>query len=346
MILSLHVGFVVFSALQVADSDVVKALFRIVSLSLGGLILLIFKKDIQVLLIAFFACFLIYNLNENVLIFNFIFIVFFVSVVSCFDVEDFAAIIFLVSILGCLIHVACYHLGYVSPEVTDFGGRIRLTLGFSNSNTLALSYYSLICSGAFFLYFKRNMWAVFLLFFSVLVAVPIIFVSDSRTFLFAIGLFFLLSILVKGKVILPFVRIFVSILPFLCMVISIGLGWFSSDDLNVVLSYRPSFFYNYLVRIDELSVWWGWFTSAEDTIDNAYLLLLGALGFPITFFLLFFLGFRIYNLDRDFLPFIATMLIISVFESVLFRPEIPVTLIFFILIFSRNNKFLLGKVRR
>lgn len=337
MVLSLHIGFMAFTALQIYDSSVLKIAIRIFAFALGLVVLSLARKDILFLFIWFFVFLCLYLFSENTLIFNFVFMVLFAYVASCFSVEDFPEIIFLVSIIGALVHAASYLTGHAGGDVVIVGDRFRMTLGFSNPNMLALNYYSMLLSGFFLLYFKRGKWSVFLFLLSVLISFPVIFVSDSRTFLFSIFVFIVLWMSIKMKSLVMLSRGFVAILPFVGAAVSLVISGMNGGYLDEVLSNRPSFFYQYISRMDEIGLLFGWATSVDDTIDNAYLLLFGALGAVLMLFVLFFVGFKMLKVDRFYLPFLAAILVLSVFESALLRPEIPLALIFLILIFSKRK---------
>lgn len=76
----------------------------------------------------------------------------------------------------------------------------------------------------------------------------------------------------------------------------------------------------------------GW--ASSDGVDNLFLMLLsgfGAIGLTV---IVLFISARTFKMRVEFAPLVISLMVMSVFESFLVRPEIPSSVLFMSLLFS------------
>lgn len=337
MMLSLHLNFILFTGLRLADSPMIQVFVRLLALIFGvGAIVLGSGRIVYVLISAVLGSVLLL-LNSNYLVLNLIFMAVFVVAMGAVSMAGVSKAVLACSFLGAAIHLYFYLMGGVSSDELQVGDRVRMVMGFSNPNLLGLNYFSFLASALFFSFFNRGFFANVVLILALLVCVPIIYVSDSRTFLISAVVFIALSFLLKFRVGLVASRLFTVAMPLVGFIVSLFIAYSSELWLDELFSSRPSFFYQYLSRVDDVGFFFGWPLLESDTVDNAYLLMVGAVGFPLSFMFFAWLSLRIYAVPFFRLPLVFVMLVVSVFESALIRPEVPVVLLFVAAVFLKEK---------
>jgi hypothetical protein len=166
--------------------------------------------------------------------------------------------------------------------------------------------------------------------------------SDSRTAIISIFIFFLfcqinlIKKLKKGIVILPILFLFLSF--YLAN---------QSDNiaLNLVLSNRPTDYNDFLNSVTFINYFIG-APIAEYRVDNSYLVgffSTGAVGM-VVFFLLFYKALKSEYSTIEIALFLS-LLIYGVFESLIVRVEFPVVILFYYIIFFKDNNYVIQRLK-
>lgn len=204
---------------------------------------------------------------------------------------------------------------------TLFDNRVRWDFGFGNPNTFALFMYSLIINIYFILTPK---YKYFLFFFTVLVSYMVYSYTVSRSFLFAILVFFFVLLLINsGKKLRKwlFNKNLLLTLPLLLTGFILFIAPKVEDFvfLDVLFSGRLSLYNNFLSGLSVKDYWLGTSSINEETIDNSYLHLLFEGGILCYTLFYYFYYKTIKNLDDSsfyILPVLLSILVYGLTESV------------------------------
>ena len=227
--------------------------------------------------------------------------------------------------------VICIVLGIVPNMITNYGGRIRRTLGFTNTNAAAIFFYS--CVVTWLAQKSRIRW------FDVVVPIAIIALvyrmTDSRTVIVcALLLYFTLFIISKWhNKIAAFSLCLIELALFVLPLFS-GLLFKLFPQLDIVLSYRLRLYSNYINAHSFLSLLLGG-SNVKET-DNFFLCLLFNGGLP---FYLFVIGLCLFTTWTNVLKensketaIILSTLAFGMMESGVIRCEILCMVLFWYLI--------------
>lgn len=336
MMVFLYMGFILFTALKFVEGDNLQLFFRLAAMGLG-LISIFFHRVNFSLFLFLVPGIVLYFINENPLVYNVLFLVVILQSLRGFEPRFMFLSLLLCSLLGVATHLYLYLTGQLSLEINVIGDRARYAMGFANPNLLALSYFSVAVNAIFVWNSTENRSLKILATFCAIASLPFIFYSDSRTFSAAICFLIMAGLLFKSKLAGKIIRPVVIALPFFGSFLTFYLTSGVDYSLDELLSSRPSYFKYYFDRASLWDFFVGWFLTSRDTVDNAYLLLLGAIGFPLALISCFWISRRMHQAFFYALPFLGAMLFISVFESVLIRPEIPVTILFLYFLVPRKE---------
>lgn len=327
MVAVLYANFLIFSGFRLIDNDGLQVALRFVALLIGMLSLSLARTD-ALLALAAVAGVVIYLVNHNPLALNIAAIVILSRIFRPHDLRDISILLFRCALIGPALHLMLYLMGMAALDASEVGGRVRHSLGFSNPNLMAIVYFSLASSAIISWKFIDGKYVRLVVAFLMAVSAVLIMYSGSRALMISLSVLTFATIFFKFGIVSRFGRYLVMALPLMGAALTGYLLSQSGTELDFLLSYRPYFFSNYYSRASLGDVLVGWPLGVVDTIDNGYLILLGAVGAPIFILFMLWIVMRIKSVQASYLPFIAIMLILSVFESVLIRPEIPVTMLF------------------
>lgn len=336
MVLSLVFSFVAFSGLMLSDFEGAKNIVRFVAAGLGFLAL-VMSGGIPIMCFFFVGAGLFwFLLNGNPLVINLVFIVFFTFIVRSVRPLYLSRICFGAACAGCGLHLVLLAFGYANVESYDVAGRVRNAFGFSNPNQLAALYLSLFCTALFYGFYRENPWGRRLAAMGCLTALYFIFFADSRTCLVAMAILLIwrVGMVVRGLARLS--RLLGLLLPVFGVSVSAFLTTRAALGFNDLLSFRPYFFNMFVEGRSTLDILIGWDDVRRLTIDNGYIALWSSIGLPMTFFVLLIIVYRMTKVPVIFIPILGAGLIISITESILIRPELPLSMLFFGLIFNRR----------
>lgn len=257
----------------------------------------------------------------------------------------FALLIPVVAVV--VLHLLLLIFGITSNDVVQTADRTRSSFGFFNPNQVSAIYFSFATISVFFhLIVKRR--SSFVLMIAVnLLAIYILIEADSRTQMIGVIIFAIfgaLNYFFADKRIYNSLIYFFAFFSFIgSAAITIYLIGCAGTEIDIILSYRPYFFSEFMSDVSFWDIMLGWVDPNGLVVDNLFLTLLstvGALGFIL---IGFFVTIRIVNIKIIFIPLVFSLLAVSIFESILLRPEIPVSILFFVMLFSpvvqRENRY-------
>lgn len=300
------------------------------------LLFLLFKNKINLssllsLLSVSFLFLFLYCFNDNELIFNFIYLAFFIFYVRNLEIsrEQFLFCSLVASV--CVISVFIFYSLAVHVDLlkaVTIQGRTRYYFGFSNPNKIGIVAYSFIVLASMVSSFRHKLRFVCKVL--ALISFFLMYLSDSRTALAATALFFLITILPSS---FNFKRL-LFLTPTLFVFISFIIAGFHSDNLvNKLFSNRPTDYYEFISNVNFFGYIFGYDTTSF-RIDNSYLLAYYSIGpfVIILFSIVLFVNSKFIQYRYD-LAFLSSFFVYGLMEGVLVRVEFPIVMCFYCLIF-------------
>lgn len=308
------------------------------------LMIYFFIMNRKVNLIEFVVCFfiifislIIYSYTYNLYLFNFVFIVIFLIFFNSLDIsfESVIETLFYCSLVVFILYFLLYFSGYVDHSITYFGGRERNSFGMANPNQLGLMIYNLlIISSVRALFFKRSKIFTLLIF---LVGLYLILKSDSRTPLFSMLIFFIWFFCIRLKInVRRYFVLFLIFMTFILILLAINL---SMTQIDRILSYRLFYLNEFFSSVSFFDFIFGMAIGKKEALDNSFALIFFSYGFLASLFISFsFIFSSSQRVPITISSFFISVLCYATFESLLARPELPVTLLFF-LVLQKTNLF-------
>lgn len=337
----LSVNYLFFVAMTLTESSFLIILMRLLSIAL--LILIFFIKKVNIIYMPFLVTlgYFVFLMNGNVQVINLIFIVLLIFLFKNMKIEVILKFIFIVSICMIVLHFLIVELNLTSANSQfkyQVGDRIRFTFGFANPNSLAIFYASIFYSTFYYYSLVVKKFSIFA-FLVILIALVMMYLSGSRTQLYT-SVFFVFFTLIPYKLgaLKLFFRLILTVSPFIFTILSLIIA-FQHDSIvvNEILSLRPILFFEFLSQFDEIYLFTGLKYTAESPIDNAYILLFAACGLPLYTVIITLLSYQISKSRVEFFPFILIVLVSSMFESFLIRPEFLISMLFYAFVFSDHK---------
>lgn len=333
----LFCGYVLSTGMLLIESSVFKAAVRGLALLLAFMLLFSGRRISAGLLTLLFCALAFLILNQNIIAGNILYML--ILLAGFRQVSNrHLSLAFLGSAYAAVsLHILAVITGIATITSTSIHGRTRSALGFANANQFALVYLTLVCSALLVHLQYRNKWSLTGLIGSVLLSLRMMQIADSRTSMASVLLLLLLLLTAvitsRTRIIRRLYALSLAALPAIAAAVTFFLATNPSPFLNIALSLRPAYFQAFLSNIS-LSQWlFGWIPAEDITIDNGYLILLSAVGLPVFLLLMLALCWRMIRLRPEILVIIAVVAIASIFESFALRPEIPLSILFFALIF-------------
>jgi hypothetical protein len=260
--------------------------------------------------------------------------------------------IILVSVLFIVITLVT---GITNNIQYSVGGRTRHTFGFFNVNAFSGLIYSFYIM--YFMYKDRTGKI------STIILVSLLYVifryTDTRTMFFAFFIYLFFYILLRQlfrykKLRTKIIKIILVTLVFVPIIFSFisPLLLENYPYLNVLTSIRLTVFSDYIINQQPINYLFGG-TAVKD-VDNGFLVTFFNTGVLFTSYLIYLiiksLVYSINNDDFKQSAFIISFMYFNAFESLLLRPEITVSIYFWIMIYKinteENNRFGRSKILR
>lgn len=336
----LYMGYIFTTGTRLIESELAQAAFRISAVVLSILIISMGKSVKSGILLTIFFIISIFLINQNLLAANMIFLMIIVASLYRIDHKSMAIAFLLPSVLAIAFHFLALNIGLISSATTEFGTRSRSTFGFTNANQAAMIYLSLVFASIFAHLQYKSRWSYFAVITSILAATFVMIETDSRTSLISLTLLIVIiplwKISQRKRLLGKIARWIAALTPILGTAISFYLVQNSNPALNELLSLRPFFFAQFFEKITLSNLAFGWKPAYEDGVDNGYLMLFSLVGMFGYMFFAFLICRAILKMKAEYVPLIVVLLVASIFESFLVRPEIPVAAMFILMLLWRN----------
>lgn len=335
-----NLNFIIYNTL--ALNGLYKDGLRIITVVLLMLSFLVNKKILSfnridlVWILLLLTSLFSFNINSNV--FNFIYIILMLIASKSISTEVFMKKNFKIALVSALIVFVFLQLGITDNIQYSVFDRERSTFGFTNVNAFSGFVYSFsilylvsrrevrwyhlvtITSLVFFFYTftdSRTSTAAFMTFVISYISLNVLFKKFSRYAIF----------LKISMLILALVPLLLSLLSPILLI--------NFQSLDFLTSYRLSINTRYITSNEVINFFFG--GTFLDDIDNGYLTLIYSIGFLfsslIIFFILRALIVLVDNKDSMAIAFIISFLFFNAFESLFIRPELSVTICFWILVY-------------
>ncbi len=269
---------------------------------------------------------------------NMLAVLLFVLAVSPYSFNEALDILFKCFLISAVVYLLALATGSAIITTTSHEGRIRNNLGFSQVNAASLFFLPLLL----LLYKKDKHFNIKLL------SVAVFFISlyaltNTRSVLLSVFIFIFFYIIFllmrKIKNLVPLQRIVGIVLLYLVVVAAFVLSLFANSEIDSILSYRPTYFFNALSNLSPIE--WIFGSDAFIEVDNSYLVMVGHYGLPFLICAVAVLHKAILRSaemgDLWTLSFIIAIVVIGSIESFLYRPELIVTLVFWAIAFKRAD---------
>lgn len=284
-----------------------------------------------------------FNINDNIINFFFILIVLIVS--KDISVDDFYKKSFYITFICSLVIILFLQIGLTQNIQYYQMGRARNTFGFNNVNAFSNLVYSF--SMLFLLTRKVIKWSHLLLI-SGFMYIMFTF-TNTRTSILVFSLFLIIFIILnvifklensqKYKVIMKIFMFILILLPLILSLLS-PIIFTGFPFLNAITSLRLSIFTNYITDNGLLHLIFG--GTKLDNVDNGLLILVYSMGLIFTLFVLYMILHAMSKLidmrDSKNIAFLISFMYFNIFESILVRPEISVSICFWFLIYKSIEK--------
>jgi hypothetical protein len=289
-------------------------------------------------LAALLVTYVLFVLNQSTVAVNLVFLLFILASTHRMSNHQTAIALAITTATVVVLHLLLLSMGQLVVHSTDFAGRIRSTLGFTNPNQAAGIYLSLTVVSVYTYMQWRNRASALLMALSYVATFCVVLATGTRTVMFAMTLivvFYILDALFhRSKDYRAVLRLLGASAPILACAATYYLTTFSTPELNDILSGRPYFFSQFMRAVTPYDLMFGWQPARSAGVDNLYLMLLSGVGGIAFFFILLGCSYLIFCMTPTLIPLVVVLMTVSVFESFLIRPGIPVSVLFLHLLMS------------
>lgn len=269
---------------------------------------------------------------------NMLAVLLFVLAASPYSLSDVLSDLLKCFVVIAIIYALAVVAGFASLTSYVMNGRVRNTLGFLNVNAAALFFFPLLL----LLAKKRpRAWMV-----NCGVALAFVFlfiVTDTRSLLLGAGVYYVSYILFrfmsKGKTFSGLKGAVGIMVLYASIAIAFSLPLLAGTELDQALSWRPTLFHESLAGFTPFD--WLFGSSSFQEVDNSFIVIVGHYG-------ILFLTCVIAILHKAILrcsecgyawsySYLLSILVCGSFESFIYRPELIVTLAFWLVVFNSTS---------
>ncbi len=289
-------NYIGINALRVDSFIIDMGRFAILPLLVAGALYRIGFYPFELILVCLCMVSLIVGGAGNIMALNALFLVILIALTKRLSADDFVGTGFFVLFMSLAAVVILLSSGVLVDSVDDSGERVRRTFGFSNVNAIA----SLVFSFILCLILRVHGSSLLKSGLSLMISVPLFLATDTKSLLLGVLLYFVFRCslpLFSTGIISKFFLLVILAFPIVFTQLS---SYISSvhPDIDTILSMRPLLFSRYIEQLPWYSYLIGGISPGGDiTIDNAFLLIQGALGVP---FLVYLLWRTFYAVDQYF----------------------------------------------
>jgi len=340
--LTLYVGYFLTTGTGLLESEGLKLFFRLLSLALLFTnIILINAIRAKYFLIILFLLLLLFA-NQSQILINMIFLMIVVTSLQKLSGREVAVVFIIPCAFVVLLHLFLLGTGNMQAQVYQIAERTRSQLGFFNPNQVSAMYLSLMILVAFAHLQYRTKFSLIILLISIVVCFYVFHNTNSRTALLGLLLFLLLKIFTIFSRKLIFFRGLLYLIGVSSLIFASAFTYYLTTSANpvmdAVLSFRPYTYKGFLFNRSIYDFIFGWLPINNTGVDNLFIMLLSGVGVVGYIIIVAAVSFRIFHINQDVMIFIIVLVTISVFESYLLRPEIPMSSFFLYLLFSRSSR--------
>jgi hypothetical protein len=328
----LYSGYLLTTGTGAIAGTAEKAIFRLLAVSLIILSIIMQGRVSLKYLLWMPLLLALLLLNESPIAINAIFLILISFVFQRLSQHEVAVTLLIPTLVMVGLHLLLWGGGMATTVVTDFDGRVRSAVGFSNANQASVVYLSLVVAALFYKETYPTRTARILFVVSFLMASFIVTLTDSRTTMFSLGL--LAALHLSGALLLRFqsyrvaIKALASISPLIGCAVTYFVTTSQDQSLNIALSLRPEFFAEFVYGISATEFLFGWSRTDLIGVDNFFLMLLSGLGAAGSTLVIISMIALINRIQARHAPLIIVMMAASIFESFLLRPELPISAVF------------------
>ena len=283
-------------------------------------------------LFALLATYLILSISGSTVAVNLVFMLLILASTHRLRNDQVAVALAIPTAIVVLLHLLLLNTGQLVGYTTDFAGRIRSTLGFANPNQAAAIYLSLVVVSIYAHIQLKNRASLLLLTMSYVATFYVVLATRTRTLMFALALIIIFHVLGavfhRNKTYRAVLRVVGVLVPVFACASTYYLTTYRDPVLDAILSGRPFFFSQFMRGVTLYDFMFGWQSAGVAGVDNLYLMLLSGVGGVAFFLILLGCSYLIFRMTPRLIPLVVVLLIVSVFESFLIRPEIPASVLF------------------
>jgi hypothetical protein len=337
-----NINFILYNTLDVVAAAkeglrIAALIFLVLSILVNNKLFTVNRFD---LLWIFLSCCSILSLNINPNLFNILYIIIFIIVSKNISTDTLIRKSFYVSLFCAVVIFVLLGFGIIQNVNYSVFDRERNTFGFHNVNTFGSFVYSI----SILYILSRDSVRWYHVIFSTAVIFLIYSFTDSRTSIFAFLIFIFvfgaLQITQKWNVtrryftLLKLSIIVLAVIPLITS-ISSSIILDGYPNLDIITSYRLSINSKYIM--DNSLANWTFGGSTLTDVDNGYLTLIFSTGilFTMTVVIFVLIALRNFMNIKDFkaVAFVISFLYFSAFEALMIRPEVAITICFWLLIY-------------
>lgn len=291
----------------------------------------LYKVDILWLALIFLG--LLFSIPENLIPVNLVFILLFLIATRKANLPDIYHYAWLSISFGVVLVLLLLYLGVIENSFIVINNRLRYTFGLNSPNTFS----QMIYAWALLTFYGINKNQNYMYFICILVIGIVYTFSDSNSSVLAVIIYFLNLYILKhssNRLFVKIISIFSVLGPFVITLLSFYLLNIY-PQLDVMLSLRLSFNAALMSNMTLINYMIG--GGKYLFVDNSYLVIIYSVGFPFLIFMIYLIIKSVLyyaeSNDAKTYSFIISFIYYSFAESSLVRPEILVSLFFWILIF-------------
>ncbi|MCM3610415.1 hypothetical protein M4S82_04065 [Planococcus sp. MERTA32b] len=341
-IFALHINYILYNSIGI--DEVYKNGIRFLVIALLLFTLLLVKNRIKVqwsdLLFLYLLSFsfLSFNITPNIV--NFFYIILILIVAREYSLKEVLDKSFYIMIISAVSVVVLLQFGLTENMRYTIGDRTRNTLGFTNVNAFS----NLVYAFAILYLLSRKEILIKHYIFVLTFVIVIYSYTDSRTVTVACLIFLLVHIILQflfkmaDNKLNGLIKSFLLLLVFFPIGITFLSPLLSSEFavLDILTSGRLTRFTEYIGDNGVVNLLFGGTTAADK--DNSYLLILFSTGILFSLMVLGLIVkaiFRLVDIKKSqYIAFIVSGIYAGAFESLLVRPEIIISICFWLVVYK------------
>lgn len=344
----LFIGYFLTTGTAIVDSLVAKDVFRILALILFSWSIVIGRVISSRILVAMLLVMLALLMNQSPFAINILYLLLMSASLYRLTDKEVAQVLLIPAVMVVFLHLILLNTGQISSQVYEITDRTRSTLGFANSNQVSIIYMSLVVLSAYAHVQFRSRWSAWMFVIALVIAFGVFGITETRTAMFSLVILVVFTILNyllnRLKIYQQCLSMFAASLPLAASLVTYHLATSTNIALDALLSLRPSLFSQFIAEATTFDILFGW--SSDVGVDNLFLMLLSSVGLIAYIAIITYICACVSRIDVNIVHLVVVLMVASVFEAFLIRPEIPLAALFIRMLFSRNIKYSKSSVNK